>query len=134
MQSPRKIPLYEAISAGMRYAGMEHWLPLFHDRLETIFDYLADGTEITLDYNSDKAFEARFEQIEEHYSSRDRALEKEAFGTAPYNPVKAKTLYLDEFELARQLAGQLANQMSDCKRASLRVRSSSNPPVVGSIK
>ncbi|MCX8508711.1 MAG: transcription-repair coupling factor, partial [Rhodobacteraceae bacterium] len=33
-------PLYEAVSAGRKHAGMEHWLPYFHDRLETLFDYL----------------------------------------------------------------------------------------------
>ena len=32
--------LYEAVSEGRRYAGMEHWLPLFHQRMETLFDYL----------------------------------------------------------------------------------------------
>ncbi len=32
--------LYEAVSEGRRHAGMEHWLPLFHQRLETLFDYL----------------------------------------------------------------------------------------------
>jgi transcription-repair coupling factor (superfamily II helicase) len=35
--------LYEAVSEGRRYAGMEHWLPLFHQRLETLFDYLGYG-------------------------------------------------------------------------------------------
>ena len=29
-------PLYEAVSAGQRHVGMEHWLPLFHERLETL--------------------------------------------------------------------------------------------------
>ncbi|MGI9403498.1 MAG: transcription-repair coupling factor, partial [Hyphomicrobium sp.] len=33
-------PLYEAVSAGQRYPGQEHWLPLFHDHVETLFDYL----------------------------------------------------------------------------------------------
>ena len=28
--------LYEAVSEGRRYPGMEHWLPLFHDTLETV--------------------------------------------------------------------------------------------------
>ena len=32
--------LYEAVSEGRRYAGMEHWLPLFHERLDTVFDYV----------------------------------------------------------------------------------------------
>ena len=31
--------LYEAVSEGRRAAGMEHWLPLFHKSLETLFDY-----------------------------------------------------------------------------------------------
>ena len=34
--------LYEAVSEGRRAAGIEHWLPLFHQHLETLFDYL-DG-------------------------------------------------------------------------------------------
>jgi transcription-repair coupling factor (superfamily II helicase) len=33
-------PLYEAVSAGRKHQGMEHWLPFFHERLETLFDYL----------------------------------------------------------------------------------------------
>ncbi|MEM9099124.1 MAG: transcription-repair coupling factor, partial [Pseudomonadota bacterium] len=33
-------PLYAAVSEGRKHQGMEHWLALFHDRLETIFDYL----------------------------------------------------------------------------------------------
>src|SRR5208282_4103368 len=32
--------LYEAVSDGRRAAGVEHWLPLFHPRLDTLFDYL----------------------------------------------------------------------------------------------
>ena len=28
--------LYEAVSEGRRYPGMEHWLPLFHNKLETV--------------------------------------------------------------------------------------------------
>ena len=36
-------PLYQAISDGRRLAGMEHWLPLFHDRLETLVDYCPEA-------------------------------------------------------------------------------------------
>ena len=39
-------PLYESISAGRQHQGMEHWLPLFHDRLETLFDYLPDRKSV----------------------------------------------------------------------------------------
>ncbi len=33
--------LYEAVSEGRRHAGMEHWLPLFHKQMATLFDYLS---------------------------------------------------------------------------------------------
>ena len=39
--------LYQAVSEGRRYPGMEHWLPLFHTKLDTLFDYLP-GTPVVL--------------------------------------------------------------------------------------
>ncbi len=33
--------LYEAVSEGRRAIGLEHWLPLFYERLDTLFDYVA---------------------------------------------------------------------------------------------
>ena len=47
-------PLYEAVSAGQRYPGMEHWLPLFHEQLETLFDYLPDAP-VSFDHLADEA-------------------------------------------------------------------------------
>ena len=40
--------LYDAVSEGRRHPGMEHWLPLFHDRIETMFDYVP-GSPIVLE-------------------------------------------------------------------------------------
>ncbi len=42
-------PLYESITSGRRYQGQEHWMPLFHAQLDTIFDYLPDAV-ISLDF------------------------------------------------------------------------------------
>jgi transcription-repair coupling factor (superfamily II helicase) len=39
--------LYEAVSEGRRHAGMEHWLPLFHKHLETLFDYLGNEAPLS---------------------------------------------------------------------------------------
>ena len=36
--------LYEAVTEGRRHPGMEHWLPLFQERMDTLFDYLGDAT------------------------------------------------------------------------------------------
>ena len=51
-------PLYEAVSAGRKHQGMEHWLGFFHDRLETLFDYLPDAS-VMLDYQVTPARLAR---------------------------------------------------------------------------
>ena len=87
-------PLYESVTAGRRYQGMEHWLPLFHDHLSTLFDYLNDPV-ITLDHTADDSATARQEQIAEFFNARKEALEKkETFGAAPYKPVPPESVYL----------------------------------------
>ena len=90
-------PLYEAVSAGQQHQGMEHWLPLYHDTLATVFDYLP-GAVITLDPLSDEARANRLEQIADHYDARAAALERKAFGAPPYHPVPADSLFLTEEE------------------------------------
>ena len=35
--------LYAAVSEGRRAIGVEHWLPLLYDKLDTIFDYVGDA-------------------------------------------------------------------------------------------
>jgi transcription-repair coupling factor (superfamily II helicase) len=58
--------LYEAVSEGRRYPGMEHWLPLFHDRLDTLIDYLP-GTPVVLEPLVEDAAKERFAQIADYY-------------------------------------------------------------------
>jgi len=87
-------PLYEAVSSGHRYPGQEHWLPLFHDHLETLFDYLP-GVPVSFDHRSDESAKSRFEQIAEHYDARNEALEEHKFGGPPYKPVPPERLFLD---------------------------------------
>ena len=52
----------EAISAGRKHAGQEHWLPLFHDHLDTLFDY-AGRAQVFLSPHVDEARKARVELI-----------------------------------------------------------------------
>jgi len=98
-------PLYESISAGRQHQGMEHWLPLFHDRLATLFDYLP-GVPVTLDPLADDAREKRLEQIADHYDARAQALERKAFGAPPYHPVPPESLFLNEAEWQEALSGR----------------------------
>src|SRR6185312_8819095 len=69
--------LYEAVSASRRHIGMEHWLPLFHERLETLFDYLP-GAALTLDNQVEEAVGARFEQIGEYFQARKELMSASA--------------------------------------------------------
>jgi transcription-repair coupling factor (superfamily II helicase) len=96
-------PLYESVSAGRQHQGMEHWLPLFHDHLETLFDYLP-GAVLSLDPLVDDARARRLEQIADHYDARAQALERKAFGAPPYHPVPPVSLFLSEEDWQKELA------------------------------
>jgi transcription-repair coupling factor (superfamily II helicase) len=87
-------PLYQAVSEGQRFPGMEHWLPFFHEELETLFDYAGDA-RVTLDELSVDALDNRFEQIREHYDARLEGLEAQTFGAPPYKPVPPDRMFID---------------------------------------
>ncbi len=100
----REDVLYQSISDGRRYAGMEHWLPLFHERLETLFDYIGDSP-VVLDSNVADAMRERVEQINEHYKARQEAREMGAgAGTVPYMPIEPDRLYFTESEWTAAIA------------------------------
>jgi len=92
--------LYEAVSEGRRYPGMEHWLPLFHNKLETVFDYLP-GTPLALEHLAEDAAHERFTQIADYYDARREALKD---GVTPsYKPLPPARLYLAEAEWKERL-------------------------------
>jgi transcription-repair coupling factor (superfamily II helicase) len=96
----REDPLYEAVSARRRYQGVEHWLPLFYPRLDTLLDY-TPGAVVTFDHLCEDAKNQRFEQIADHYEARRDALEQQSFGAPPYKPTPPQQLFLDEAEWTR---------------------------------
>ncbi|PWB57730.1 MAG: transcription-repair coupling factor [Bradyrhizobiaceae bacterium] len=83
--------LYAAVSEGRRFPGMEHWLPLFHARLDTLFDYL-DNTPVVLEPLAEDAAGERLAQIADYYEARRQPLDG---GGAPYKPLPPDRLYLD---------------------------------------
>jgi len=107
--------LYEAVSAGQRYQGMEHWLPLFHDGLDTFFDYIPDALVI-LDQQADDARDARLELIRDYYQARQAMNTKGGkggfAGAADYRPVPPQRLYLDAKEWHRHLADRAVVELS----------------------
>ena len=106
-------PFYGAISEGRGQIGMEHWLPLFHDRLETIFDYMP-GASVTLDHEADAACDGRLELIAEYYDARMTYLNSPESRriAAPYRPLPPDRLYLRTNEFAAMLDGRAVGQFS----------------------
>lgn len=88
-------PLYEAVSAGRKHQGMEHWLPFFHERLETLFDYLP-GASVLLDDQVTAARLSRWDGIADSYDSRHEAMGAKGRIDSVYKPVPAEELYLDD--------------------------------------
>ncbi|MFZ4530334.1 MAG: transcription-repair coupling factor, partial [Alsobacter sp.] len=88
--------LYEAVSEGRRHPGLEHWMPLFNERLDTLFDYL-DGAPLVLDGRTDEAAAERLGQVTDYYDARKAALDKGAgTGAPPYKPLPPDALYLTQ--------------------------------------
>ncbi|UTD29116.1 transcription-repair coupling factor [Bradyrhizobium sp. WD16] len=94
--------LYEAVSEGRRHPGMEHWLPLFQERMETLFDYLG-GAAVAIEPQSEEAARERVAQIADYYDARREALEHPG-GGAVYKPLPPDRLYLTAEEWGSRLA------------------------------
>ena len=92
--------LYEAVSEGRRHPGMEHWLPLFHDKLDTLFDYVP-GTPLILEPLDDEAAHERFTQIADYYEARKQAMGDDSVPI--YQPLPPDRLYLSEPEWKARL-------------------------------
>ena len=104
-------PLYEGISAGRKMAGMEHWLPWFHDRLESLFDYLPQAS-VMLDDHLDQVVDARWHMIGEQYAARREALGRKGATDTPYRPVPPEALYPPQDEWQGWLAARRCLRLS----------------------
>ncbi len=94
-------PLYEAISEGRRLAGVEHWLPLFEDRLVSVFDHLGDNDLVVIDQASLAAADERIKDVGDYFEQR-KASTGQAKGS--YRPIEPEALYLGEDEFKAALA------------------------------
>jgi transcription-repair coupling factor (superfamily II helicase) len=94
-------PLYQAVSDGRRIAGIDHWLPLFEERLATLFDHLSHADIVVRDAGDAGAADARFEAIDDYHQNRVRAQSSDA---GSYRPLDPATLYLSHAEWERLVA------------------------------
>ncbi|MCX5480072.1 transcription-repair coupling factor [Kaistia geumhonensis] len=98
--SDREDLLYQQVSEGRRYTGVEHWLPLFAEGLDTLFDYLPD-TALVLDHLVEEALAERLDEIKDHYDARRSAMGQNQ-GGVPYKPIAPNALYMDSAEWKRR--------------------------------
>jgi transcription-repair coupling factor (superfamily II helicase) len=88
-------PLYQAVSEGRRLAGIDHWLPLFEERLDTLFEHLSPEDFMVRDAHDAGAADARFEAVADYYENRKRA---QSSDPGSYRPLEPETLYLSRDE------------------------------------
>ncbi len=109
-------PLYEAVSAGRKHAGVEHWLPFFHDHLEVLFDYLPDAS-ISMDDQVTPTRLSRWDGIVDQYETRMEALKQKGRLDSVYKPVPPGLLYLDDAGWTAAVDGRRVFQFNPLKQA-----------------
>lgn len=91
-------PLYEAVSAGRKHQGYEHWAPYFHDGMETIFDHLPNAV-IFMDENIERIHTSRWDGINDQYEARLEALNSKNRLETVYKPIKPELFYVSPDDL-----------------------------------
>jgi transcription-repair coupling factor (superfamily II helicase) len=100
--APSGDPMYEAARAQIRRQGLEHWLPLFHDHLDTLFDYIGEEALIGFGYLAAEAASERRSQAEDYYNARLEA----ATDDRPARVLGPDALYLSPTELQDTLSAR----------------------------
>ena len=101
--------LYAAVSEGRRFAGMEHWLPFFYEKLDTVFDYLPD-VPVVFDHLAHEALDERHKLLLDHYEARrNQGALKDA---VPYKPVAPNLMYLSPDEVKAGAADRVQVELT----------------------
>ena len=112
--APGEDPIYAALSAGIRRQGIEHLLPLFYERLDSLFDYLADDTLVMLDALAENAVAERQAMVRDAYQLRADAADKKDSGY--YRALPPEQMYLEDGEWTRALNRQRLRRFEPFER------------------
>ncbi len=110
-------PLYESVSAGCKHQGVEHWLPFFHNGLETLFDYLPKAT-ITVDDQVTAARLSRWDTIVDQYETRKIAMDQKSRIDTVYKPISPELLYMEDAAFTTALNGHRVVEFHPLAQAS----------------
>jgi len=86
---PRSCPVYRDVSQGLSPAGIEYYLPLFFEGLESLFDYLPNDTLVFCD-DIEPKLEAYWQETENRYENLRHDIQK------PILPPRDILMPLDE--------------------------------------
>lgn len=111
-----KVKIYDSISEGISYPGMEHWLPFFYNQTGSIFDYI-DKPIILLDHLYDSSLEDFLETVNDQFKSRkdydDNKLSKVE---NKYFSIEPSNLYQNKEEYNKNLRSRNCIRISPFKK------------------
>lgn len=132
-QPSRDDTLYHTVSEGNGYLGMEHWLPMFYDNMDSILDYLPKA-HICLDHGLLTTLAERIELIHDYYQARqttqDVPASKRQYGI--YNPVPPESFFLSNAwkPLLQQRDAIALQSFDDVSGSGLHLTPSKKPHVI----
>ena len=104
--------LYASITSQQRFAGMEHWLPLFHEKLTSVFECLPDAP-VVLENLVAEALTERRTMVDDHYQSRLHQSDGTLGGDGvPYKPLTPDLLYLTPEDVIAKATTRLTVDLS----------------------
>lgn len=101
-------PVYAAVSQGIRYQGLEHWLPLLYPSLETLFDYIPEKSLWAFDALCKEALSEREDLIRDYFEARDTHADK----STTYRALAPEKMYLLGNEYSKCLPSLTARNHS----------------------
>ena len=91
----REDPFYQAVSEERYVQGLEHFLPLFYEKMVHLMEYIPEAT-ITLDPQFFQSFDAKESQIQEYYEARCLALKDKFSSSSTYYPIPKELFFIDK--------------------------------------
>ncbi len=103
---------YDSVSNGIAAQGIEHFLPLFYEKMASLFDYMPTAS-VSLDYQATDAIRSRTEQIHEYYEARCFATENNMdLGNGKYQPIMPELFFMTLDDIEKQLENRTVYSFS----------------------
>ncbi|MBY0264061.1 MAG: hypothetical protein K2P90_01300 [Holosporales bacterium] len=96
-------PLFQALSQGRTYPGMEHWLPLFEVSMVPLWD-LFSPEKMSFEREVPQLSASFGAQIQECYKTRQSFFQQKNATVGTYAPLPPQTLYVEPLVLEEKLS------------------------------